>query len=36
MRMHALVVLTVGLLIAADAKDDAAKKELKKLEAATS
>jgi uncharacterized protein (TIGR03067 family) len=32
MRMHALLVLAVGLLIAADAKDDdAAKKELKKL-----
>jgi uncharacterized protein (TIGR03067 family) len=30
--MHALLVLAVGLLIAADAKDDdAAKKELKKL-----
>jgi uncharacterized protein (TIGR03067 family) len=32
MRMHALFVLTVGLLIAADAKDDdAAKKEWKSL-----
>ena len=32
MRMHALLVLAVGLLIAADAKDDAAaKKELKRL-----
>ena len=33
MRMHALLVLAVGLLIAADAKDDdAGKKALKKLE----
>lgn len=32
MKIHALLVLSVGLLIAADAKDDdAAKKELKKL-----
>jgi uncharacterized protein (TIGR03067 family) len=32
MRIHALLVLSVGLLIAADAKnDDAAKKELKNL-----
>jgi uncharacterized protein (TIGR03067 family) len=29
--MHTLLVLAVGLLIAADAKDDATKKELKKL-----
>ena len=31
MRIQALLVLTIGLLIAADAKDDDAKKELKKL-----
>lgn len=31
MRIHALLVLAVGLLIGADAKDDDAKKELKKL-----
>src|SRR5229473_5651835 len=35
MRFHALLLLTVGLLIGADApRDDAAKKELKKLEGA--
>lgn len=33
MKLHTLMVLTVGFLIAADApKDEAAKKELKKLE----
>ncbi len=32
MRLHALLVLAVGLLVAADAKEDTAKKELKKLE----
>lgn len=32
MRLHALLVLAVGLLVAADAKEDDAKKELKKLE----
>jgi hypothetical protein len=33
MKLHALLLVTVGLLIGADApKDDAAKKELKKLE----
>ena len=32
MRLHVLLVLAVGLLLAADAKEDAAKKELKKLE----
>lgn len=31
MRIHALLVLAVGLLIAADTKNDEAKKELKKL-----
>jgi uncharacterized protein (TIGR03067 family) len=31
MRTHALLILSVGLLIAADAKDDAAGKELKQL-----
>ncbi len=32
MKLHALLVLAVGLLLAADAKEDTAKKELKKLE----
>jgi uncharacterized protein (TIGR03067 family) len=32
LRLHALLVLAVGLLLAADAKEDTAKKELKKLE----
>ncbi len=31
MRIHALMALAVGLLIAADIKNDGAKKELKKL-----
>ena len=34
MRLYALVVLAVGLLVAADAADDAAEKELKKVQGA--